>query len=40
MELSTTTRKSAENLEAFQKIINSWDGVSCDCVVCGQEKFS
>ena len=32
--------KSAENLEAFKKIINSSNGVSCNCVVCGLENIS
>ena len=31
--------KSAENLKAFKKRINSWNGVSCNCVVCGLENF-
>ena len=26
--------KFAENLEAFKKIIKSWNGVSCICLVC------
>ena len=32
--------KSAENLETFKKIINNWNGVSCNCVVCGLENIS
>ena len=32
--------KSAENLETFKKIINDWNGVSCNCVVCGLENIS
>ena len=27
--------KSPENLKTFKKIINDWNGVSCNCVVCG-----
>ena len=32
--------KSAENLETFKKIINNWNGVSCNCVFCGLENIS
>ena len=32
--------KSAENLETFKKIINNWNDMSCDCVVCGLENIS
>ena len=32
--------KSAENLEVFKKIINSWNGVSCDFVVCSLENIA
>ena len=32
--------KFAENLETFKKIINNWNGVSCNCVVCGLENIS
>ena len=31
--------KSAENLKTFKKIINNWNGVSCNCLVCGLEKL-
>ena len=32
--------KSAENLKTFKKIINNWNCVSCNCVVCGLENIS
>ena len=32
--------KSAENLETYRKIINDWNGVPCNCVVCGLENIS
>ena len=32
--------KSAKNLETFKKIINNWNGVSGNCVVCGLENIS
>ena len=32
--------KSAENLETFKKIINNWNDMSCNCVVCGLENIS
>ena len=32
--------KSAENLETFRKIINDWNGVSCNCDVCSLESIS
>ena len=31
--------KFSKNLKAFIKIINSWNGVSCNCVVCGWKNF-
>ena len=31
--------KSAKNLETFQKIINNWNGVSRNCVICGLENI-
>ena len=32
--------KSVENLETFTKIINNWNGASCNCVVCGLKNIS
>ena len=32
--------KSAENLETFKKIIDNWNDMSCNCVVCGLENIS
>ena len=32
--------KSAENLETFKKIVNNWNGMSCNCIVCGLENIS
>ena len=31
--------KSAKNLEAFKKIINSWNGMSCNCAAFGLENI-
>ena len=26
--------KTAENLDAFKDLIKTWNGVSCNCIVC------
>ena len=31
--------KTAENWETFKKIVNNWNGVSCNCIVCGLENI-
>ena len=31
--------KTAENLNAFKNLIKSWNGVSCNCIVCIHQQF-
>ena len=38
MELFTTRRKICIKFRSLLKTVNSWDGVSCNCVVCDLKK--
>ena len=35
----TVNIKTAENLNAFKNLIKSWNGVSCNCIVCIHQQF-